>query len=219
MNDDPEGTARENGHLDSQSDAGGALLSDEPTVELLIKAKAGDSEALEAILQRCLPPLKKWAHGRLPSEARGVASTDDLVQSAASHVIARLDKFHPQHVGAMQAYLRRSVINDIRDRIRQIRRRPTPVELPEDLASSELSPLEHAMVSESYERYLAALRRLRPRDRELIVARIEAQWTVEEVAERFGFHSPDAARMAVLRSVRRLRAEIDTQLPTGGHGE
>ena len=75
--------------------------------------------ALEALLERCLPPLKRWAHGRLPARARGGLDTGDLVQEAAMHVLARLDKFEPRHVGAMQAYLRMSVINRIRDEIRQ----------------------------------------------------------------------------------------------------
>ena len=41
------------------------LLSDEPTIELVIKAQGGDRMAVEALLQRCLPQLKRWAHGRL----------------------------------------------------------------------------------------------------------------------------------------------------------
>ena len=46
------------------------LLSDEPTIELVIRARAGDRQAVEALLQRCLPALKRWAHGRLPAAAR-----------------------------------------------------------------------------------------------------------------------------------------------------
>ena len=196
-----------------------ALLSDEPTVDLILKAKDGDSLALEAVLQRCLPPLRRWAHGRLPSAARGAADTEDLVQEAASRIIARLDKFHPQHVGAMQAYLRQSVINNIRDRIRQLSRRQVPLELPEDLPSAELSPLEVAIGRETYERYRAALLRLRPKDREIVVARIEAQWTAHELAERFGFRSDSAAGMATLRALRRLKTELDsgTAVPTTTH--
>ena len=93
---------------------GPSLLSDEPTIELVLQARSGDRNALEALLERCLPPLKRWAHGRLPAHARGSLDTGDLVQEAALHVLARLDKFEPRHVGAMQAYLRMSVINRIR---------------------------------------------------------------------------------------------------------
>ena len=43
-----------------------ALLSDESTVELVVRARDGDRMAVEALLQRCLPALTRWAHGRLP---------------------------------------------------------------------------------------------------------------------------------------------------------
>ena len=72
------------------------LMSDEPTIELVVRAQAGDRLAVEALLERCLPPLKRWAHGRLPASARGRLDTGDLVQEAALHVLGRLDKFEPR---------------------------------------------------------------------------------------------------------------------------
>src|SRR5690349_12506646 len=51
------------------------LLSDEPTIELVVRARGGDRPAMEALLERCLPPLKRWAHGRLPAAARGNLDT------------------------------------------------------------------------------------------------------------------------------------------------
>src|SRR5881227_2636184 len=111
------------------------LLSDEPTLELVVRARGGDRPAMEALLERCLPPLKRWAHGRLPAAARGNLDTGDLVQEAALHVLGCLDRFEPRHVGAMQAYLRQSVINRIRDEIRRIGRQPPPLELLDDHAS------------------------------------------------------------------------------------
>lgn len=185
------------------------LLSDEPTVELVVRAKAGDGNALAAILERSLPPVRRWAHGKLPSYARGDADTEDLVQQAVANAIARLDQFHPQHVGAMQSYLRRSIINAIRDRIRRLVHRPVPEDLPDDLSSATLSPLEQAIVNESYERYRAALLTLKQLDRELVVARLEAQWTLSELSERFGYRSDDAARMAAGRAMQRLKDALD----------
>src|SRR5262245_55139419 len=107
----PRGPRRDPSARDDQR----SLLSDAPTVELLLKFNAGDHEALEAILQRCLPPLRRFAHGKLPPGARGRLDTEDLVQDVVAKVIPRLDRFHPQHVGAMQAYLRQMVINKVRD--------------------------------------------------------------------------------------------------------
>src|SRR6266536_2177478 len=107
-----------------------ALISDEPTIELLVRARGGDRLAVEALLQR-----------RLPAAARGSLDTSDLVQETVLHVLRRLDYFEPRHVGAMQAYLRQSVINRIRDEVRKVSRHPAAVELPADLASNRTSPL------------------------------------------------------------------------------
>src|SRR5829696_2740712 len=123
------------------------LLSDQPTVELIIRARGGDSAAIDAILQRCLPRLKRWAHGRLPAAARGMLDTGDLVQDAAMHALRRLDTFEPRHVGAMQAYLRMSVLNHIRDEVRRVVRHSAAVELTDDHDAEATSPLELAIES------------------------------------------------------------------------
>jgi RNA polymerase sigma-70 factor (ECF subfamily) len=188
-----------------------ALLSDQPTMELIIRARKGDASAVEAILQRCLPPLKRWAHGRLPPAARGHLDTGDLVQDAAINAIARLDKFEPRHVGAMQAYLRQSVINRIRDEMRRFTRRPVSVELPEDFKAEQPSPEEHAIHQQTYDRYRAALDTLKPRERELVIARVEAQWSTQEITEHFGFTTVDAGRMAVNRAMQRLGIAMKEQ--------
>jgi RNA polymerase sigma-70 factor (ECF subfamily) len=180
------------------------LLSDEPTIELVVRAREGDRMAVEALLQRSIPGLRRFAHGRLPAAARGTLDTGDLVQETVLHVLRRLDTFEPRHVGAMQAYLRQSVINRIRDEVRRIGRHPTPAELPEDLASDLPSPLEEAVRAEAYDRYRAVLVQLSPRDRELVVARIEAHWNLGDIAQRFNLRSVDGARMAVTRALRRL---------------
>jgi RNA polymerase sigma-70 factor, ECF subfamily len=187
-----------------QAEGDDTLLSDEPTIELVVKARDGDRLAVEALLQRSIPGLRRFAHGRLPAAARGSLDTGDLVQETVLHVLRRLDTFEPRHVGAMQAYLRQSVINRIRDEVRRIGRHPTPAELPDDLASEVPSPLEEAIRSEAYDRYRDMLGELSPRDRQMVVARIEAQWSLSEIAQRFNMRTVDGARMAVTRALRRL---------------
>jgi|SRR5688572_7508810 RNA polymerase sigma-70 factor (ECF subfamily) len=180
------------------------LLSDEPTIELVVRAQTGDRQAVEALLQRSIPQLKRWAHGKLPAAARSTLDTGDLVQETVLHVLRRLDTFQPRHVGAMQAYLRQSVLNRIRDEVRKIGRHPASCELPEDLASEESSPEEQAVTAEAVSKYCDALGLISSRDRQLVVARIEAQWTYDEIATHFAMTSTDAARMAVTRALARL---------------
>src|SRR5262245_39153136 len=121
------------------------LLSDEPIIELVIRAQDGDRQAVEAVLQRSMPHLRCWAHGKLPAAARGKLDTADLVQETVLHVLRRLDTFEPRHVGAMQGYLRQSVMNLIRDEVRRIGRHPAPSELSQDLPSEVRSPFEESV--------------------------------------------------------------------------
>jgi RNA polymerase sigma-70 factor (ECF subfamily) len=193
---------------DDARGSGDALLSDETTVELVLKARGGDRGAVEALLQRCLPEVRRWAHGRLPAHAREALDTGDLVQEAALHLLKRVDEFEPRHVGAMQAYLRQSIINRIRDEIRRVNRRPAPVELVDEPAGEAPSPLELTIQRESYERYRRAMGRLAPRDRELVVARMEAQWSYAQIADSFRIPTADAARMAVNRALKKLAQEF-----------
>jgi RNA polymerase sigma-70 factor (ECF subfamily) len=188
-----------------------ALLSDEPTLELVVQARNGNRLAAEALLERCLPQVRRWAHGRLPSGARGHLDTGDLVHDAALHLLRRLDVFEPRHVGAMQAYLRQAIINRIRDEVRRIGRRPPMDELPEDCHSDRTSPIEFAIRREAYDRYRQALTGLKTKDRELVIARVEVQWSCAEIAERFGMPTVAAAGMAVKRALDRLLRNIAEQ--------
>jgi DNA-directed RNA polymerase specialized sigma24 family protein len=72
------------------------------------------------------------------------------------------------------------------------------------MPSEAPSPLEQAVKEEAVSRYHEALIRQRPRDRQLVVARIEAQWSHDEIARHFNLPTPDAARMAVARAFNRL---------------
>jgi len=193
---------------------GPPFISDEPTVELIVRARVGDQRALEALVERCIPSLRQWAHGRLPASARGSIDTSDLVQDAVMHALRRLDAFEPRHVGAMQAYLRRSVTNRIIDEVRKVKRHPAAAVLDDEQPAQDLSPLEEAMKTETYDRYRAGLRMLKPRHRQIVVARIEMQWSIARIAKEFGYTSVDAARMAVTRAVKQLKAY--TQEPPVG---
>ena len=42
----------------------------------------------------------------------------------------------------------------------------------------------------------------------MVVARVEVQWSIPEIAHRFGMASVDAARVAVSRSLKRLTAQL-----------
>jgi RNA polymerase sigma-70 factor (ECF subfamily) len=183
-------------------------LTSEATIQLLELAKHGDQAALDRLLRRCIPALRRWARGRLPQSARGMLETADLVQDAVFAAMRRLDAFEARYEGALQAYLRQAVMNRIRDVMRQHQRRPEQTALPEQLEDEGSSPLERAIGSENLARYEAALLRLKAGDREAIIGRIELQYSYAELAVVLNKSSEAAARMSTARAMKRLADEM-----------
>ena len=77
--------------------------------------------------------------------------------------------------------------------------------------AAEQSPLELAIGREAVELYEDALRRLRPEEREAIIARVEMGYTYQQMAEALGKPSPEAARKAAQRALVRLAEEMRSE--------
>jgi RNA polymerase sigma-70 factor (ECF subfamily) len=173
------------------------------TQELLRLAKQGDARALDALMARYLPRLKRWASGRLPAYARSLFDTADLVQETLLSTLRGLDGIEVRGPGGFQAYVRSAVLNRIRDQIRWSRRRPAGDAL-ELLVDRAPSPIEQAVGAELLERYEQALATLRPNERELLHLRIELDFDYAEIMAMTGQASPDAVRVALRRALARL---------------
>jgi RNA polymerase sigma factor (sigma-70 family) len=179
------------------------------TAELLARAHQGDEEALERLFARHLEPLRRWASGRLPKWARDLADTDDLVQDTLLKTFKALENFEPRGVGALQAYLRRAILNRIKDELRRKARRPEVTDLDEGQIDDGLSPLEQAIGREAVERYERALSRLQPAEQDAIIGRIELGYTYEEMAKVMDKPSGEAARKTAERALVRLVEEME----------
>jgi RNA polymerase sigma-70 factor (ECF subfamily) len=185
------------------------MANGESTFRLLVRAREGDATALDTLFARYVPPLRRWATGRLPRWARDICDTQDLVQDTLLHTFKRIDRFEPQSEGALQAYLRLAVMNRIRDEIRKRQRLPGSAALDSQHVDESPSPLEQAIGQEAVERYEAALQRLREEDREIIIAKIELGLSYTELAEAVGKPSADAARKAAQRALLKLIEEMN----------
>lgn len=183
-------------------------LSATSSFDLVLRANRGEAQALDALLARYLPRLQRWAHGRLPPAARGALQTQDLVQDTLMHVIQRLPSFQPRHEGAFQGYVRTTLWNRIRDLARHHSRTGQAVPIEPDIAADQWSPLDLAVGRETLDRYEAALERLRPDDKALIVARIEMGLPYPEMAAMFEKPSVAAVHMAVSRALVKLAEEM-----------
>jgi RNA polymerase sigma factor (sigma-70 family) len=181
------------------------------TTDLLERARLGDADALNELLRRHLQPLRRWARGRLPRWTRDLRDTDDLVQDTLVQTIRHVPDFKPRHDGALQAYLRQALVNRVTDEMRRVVRYPLHARLADgsDFVDPTGSPLDEAIGREVAEQFEAALQRLKPEDRELIIARVELQQSYAQIATATGKSGPDAARMAVTRALVRLAEEME----------
>jgi RNA polymerase sigma-70 factor (ECF subfamily) len=179
------------------------------TVRLLARARTGDAAAQNLLMERYLPALKIWARGRVPSQVRDLLDTNDLVQVTMLKALGHVESFEPRYQGAFFSYLRRILINSIRDEVRRSKRAPTQVSLQQTIPDAEPSPLEILIGKDVEMRYEAALERLTTEQAEAVLMRIELGFTYEQIREAMGGPSSDAARMLVARGLLRLSELID----------
>lgn len=205
-----QGDEQQNGSARTSEPLSDGDLLSESTVRVLERARRGDRSAVGILIERAMPPLRRWTRGRIPRHARGGADTEDIVQDALLRTLKRIESFETRSVGALRAYLRQSVINRIRDLIRSARRRGVVVEPCDSLHDSLPSPLERAILRERLDQFLEALQRLRPADRQAIIWRIELGYSVDDIAQRLGKSKP-AAAMTVSRALARLAKEMDVE--------
>jgi len=180
-----------------------ATIPPVPTTSwLLAEARRGHVGALERLVIRYLPRLRRWARGRLPRRTRSSADTSDVLQDVIVHTLSRLDVFQPRGRRALAAYLKAAVRNRIADEHRRAARWATS-EAVDALPSAAPSPYQRAVDAETERRYRAALARLTRRDRELVVAHLELDYSHAQLGCMIG-RSPNTARMALCRAISRL---------------
>jgi RNA polymerase sigma-70 factor (ECF subfamily) len=176
----------------------------EATSVLLERLRSGDAAAREQLFARMLPALRLWAHRRLPGGARDLHDTDDLVQVSLARAFHHIGSFESRGQGSFLAFLRRVLLNAVRDEIRRSARRPGRDELQEDIADQRLSALEHAVGRDVMEEYERALATLHPDHQEAVIMRIELDLTYPEIAHQLALPSSEAARKMIGRAIVKL---------------
>jgi RNA polymerase sigma-70 factor (ECF subfamily) len=179
------------------------------TAILLTRAREGDIIAREALFQRFLPVLRRWAHRRLPSGARDLSDTMDLVQITLMRALNRIDRFEDRGEGAFLAYLRGILLNVVREETRRSTRRGVHTTLDETLVSPHASIVERVIGIEQMERYQRGLERLSEEKRQAVILRLEFNYRYDQIADALNRPSPDAARMLVVRALAELVEIID----------
>lgn len=180
----------------------------ESTATLLVRVRRGEAGAEDALVARFLPLLQRWARGRLPGQARGLAETDDLVQVSLLRALRRLDQFESRREGAFLAYLRKIVLNAIREECRRSAAREGREDKFAAAAVNGSTNAPDAADDKTLAAYEAALEKLPERQREAVILRLEFQYSYSEIASAIEGSSEDAARMLVKRTLVRLAKEM-----------
>ncbi len=183
----------------------------ESTAVLFDRIRQGDEAARRRLFERFLPILQRWAHGRLPGSARGLADTDDLVQITLIRALNRLTEFEPRREGAFLSYLRQILLNSVREELRRASRKPSAASVEDSLPDPSPSVIEQAVGRETMARYEGALAALPEEHREAVILRIEFDYSYPEIAEALGRPSANAARMAVTRALVKLAEVMDDE--------
>ena len=161
------------------------------------KDAQADTASVDSLVQAASRRCSDGPTANCPERSRGDFDTKDLVQEAALRMLKRRSRFEPRHAHSVQAYLRRPVLNLVRDEARRLARRPEAVDVGDEFPCDQTGPLEITIRQELRARYEEAVRSLRPKDQRLMKASVEEERHVNDIARVFGLPSPAAARMAV----------------------
>jgi RNA polymerase sigma-70 factor (ECF subfamily) len=186
--------------------------------DLVERARAGDRDAVAALIAGHLPSLVAYVRLEAGPLVRGRESVADVVQSACREALADLGGFRYQGTAQLRHWLCKHALHKIQNKHRGYRAARRNVEREAGAADDEAlamahatlcTPSRHAIGREdlaAFERAFAAL----PREQaEAVLLRRVVGLGYPEIAQRLG-KSEGAARNLVYRGVARLAASTRT---------
>jgi RNA polymerase sigma-70 factor, ECF subfamily len=192
-------------------------MSQDATAALLQQAKAGSTDALNAVYERCAGRLLAFIRLRLGRELRGRLESRDILQSTLLKSLQHFGELRGDDTRSLMAWLARIAEHEIRDRAdhqkAQRRDAAREVELAEDapLPALTRSALSRVILGEQAQRLEQALDALTDAHREVILLRKFEELSFGEIAQRLG-KSEDACRMLLARAMTALTLKM-SELP------
>jgi RNA polymerase sigma-70 factor (ECF subfamily) len=195
------------------------------TREILDRVRAGQSEAVDQLLERHRGPVRRMIGLRLDPALAARVDASDIVQEVLLEASKRLSDYLKNPGMPFHLWLRhlaKDHIIDAHRRHRQAQRRTVDRERPlqaawpdrssldlaADLIDRELTPASAALRQELQRRLKTVLDQMADDDREVLLMRHFEQLSNQEVAEALGL-SEAAAGMRHLRALRRLRELLE----------
>ena len=205
--------------LQSSTDGGAG-----PTLVLLDKARRGDGDAVNGLLERHRAAIRRMIDRRMDRAVQRRVDASDIVQDVLVEANRRLGDYLANPTMPFGLWLRHMARDRLIDAHRRHRvastrsvDREVPLAPPGDdaaadpvagLVDRELTPAAAATWRELERRFAAAVEQLDEADREIVLLRHFEHLSTAEAAEALGLSKP-AAGMRYLRAMRRLREFLE----------
>jgi len=199
-------------------------VDQETVASLIARARKGDHEAFEAVVNEHQEQLNGYIRGRIGAHLRGRLDPADVFQDTLLHGFRSIAHFTWRGGGSFRRWLEAIAEHRIRDALRGAKA-PRDFQLDRGLPASDISPSRGARRNERFDRLQGALERLSPDHQQVILlCRIQGL-KISEVAQRMQ-RSESAVKSLLLRALRELKTSFgDTEslhLPdkqlSGGRG-
>ncbi len=181
--------------------------------DLIQRAKAGESAAVEELFRRFSPAVLARLRGQLRPGLRKRYDTEDLGQSVFAEVLRDLPGLKSDHEGSFRKWLWLKTQSKLWGKLRRhLDGEGQRRELTWDGREPEIDsdPSDHAEAREDRVRLDAALQELDEIDRQILDLRDRGEFAYSDIAEQLGLASGDAARMRYARAVLKLRERWKT---------
>lgn len=182
-------------------------------VSLTRAATEGDREAIDRLLERCLPELRAFVRLRAGAVVRRQESESDLVQSVCREVLQNADRFQHPTAGAFKRWLYTTALRKILDRrehhmaVKRDVHRNEPFNDADEAQHRLLetygrfsSPTGKALVRDEIERVEGAMDALTEEQREVVTLAHLVGLSRAEIAEQLG-KSEGAVRTTLYRAM------------------
>ena len=172
-------------------------------VDLVSKARDGDGRALDVLVERHAPRVN-----RIAAQLMGdLEEARDAAQESLVKLCTRLRQFRGE--AQFATWLHRLVVNTCRDRLARQRIRQTEqLSLEDEPAGEESDPSRAALLADKRRELAAALSRLTPNQRLVVVLRDVFGMTYEEIS-RAASMPVGTAKCYVHRARARLRVRLE----------
>ncbi|MEM7201734.1 MAG: sigma-70 family RNA polymerase sigma factor [Planctomycetota bacterium] len=154
------------------------------TRELLRAAQAGDTGALDRLLERYQERLLARIASLMGDQARRVAGADDICQGVMMRIARDLDRFEPRDDRAFLRWATQLIRNEIAGQVRRHREKAVELTATELLHGAGRSPSSEAAARERAMDLIEALETLPPDQQEVIEMRYFESLSYAEIATR-----------------------------------